>query len=1011
MPIDPVALLDDCERVWCTIERTAVLTRERGRSALVVEALTAYATLAEAAGLDQGVVADRWPACTVHAAAMIAASADGPIRQLIERVPKQLAEAHPQLALEQAETSVDALRARWASAAAQAERHLGAARTSATPETAPHSTQTAQDHGPSRASGDLDIRLGPGGTGVVIALSEPAGGGPWELTADGRTCAATPPYWMLPGPVRRVTATAAGESEHVVPVVDPRTALLAFDADGLLLPAHEALPPTHVTLLHVGPLQVDGGRDAGVELPVPYGWGGWTMTRLSLDGTHRIRATDGAEGHWWDVAAGTSLAWEGGRILDCLRTSDGAAVWSEPPALRLPRRRGETAAEPWRITVQRPGGPPLAQLTGARGSLVEPWRDMPRPLVGAYEIRLDGPGRARRAIAAFLAEGVIAEPSVQWRQFTPSGGLASARARVDGEPLLGFRGSISLGPYDTAKTLELRDTSGRTHGVHLVVPHSELRLETDGSPGPWTVGPLVVEAAELGRRCVLTVRLPDRAVSVEPVVALVVDGVRLHTLRPQRRASTRKGDLRYVLSELADTARDWTEARLHLVVAGQDLPVATLRTQPIAREVVSEGHQLVLRGGRAAGVGAHLYRVLAPWQPAVDAQADDMGRIALPQALRDAGPLIVRLRARAEPDVPPPWPDLRRRDTLVARRLPVAVHGGQDAGSAISAYLAGYGELRPWSRQFAPLVWIVAARGRDLQDCGARTSAPADCRALLAEAGTEALYAAADAGLSTKAIAPVLVATGLAGLRVRDVARPDDVRHVWRHAPLCALLLTAPLLPYLAGGDAYELAELYPQEVHLLDEVGEFAGDGLRTLLASGADPHRGVGRFDARTRALAELPAPQQRALWASVGAVPTALLDESTRVAAAWEAFRARREFSHVALREEGGDWTDALERFLAETAAPLADAVRDRAPGPLRGLDEAWMRVPQLSLGFALVARLAAAGDGRAARLEHSARPVWSALAVRAPELTAVDLVLAEGLVTSVRLTGAAGGNGHA
>lgn len=1043
MLIDPVELLDDCERMWSAMPPDEARQATPGlvhRTGLVIEALMAYALLARAAGLDEGVVADRWPACTVRAAARIAVVDTAEVRRRAAHAAAELSTAHPELALDAFALDVGGMRHRWRRAADRAAFRLlpaePAGETSsrfdawpvADSGAPPDAAQTSQAHRSDsvavRQSGAAspplpapELRLGPGGSGVVLALPDlPDDAGPWQLAADGRTFTAAPPYWSLPGPVRRIDVSGPARTTWTLLVVDPSSALLAFDADGRLLPPHEALPPTDLTLLHADVLETDGSGGARLELPVPYGWGGWTMTRLSLTGVRRVRVGADAGAPWRDVASGAALGWEGGRTVPCLQAPDGAAVWGTEPALRLPRRKGETTGQPWEVTVHRPGeAAALARLTGMPGSLIEPWRDVPRPLLGPYEIRVHRPGRAlraRRVTSAFLAEGVMAEPSAQWRQFGPRGGLSTATVRIEAGPLAASRRSVPFGSYEIATPLVLRDARGAAHEVDVRIPHSELRLEIDAAPGAWSIRPLDIDAAALMSQCVLTVRLPDRAVDVEPTLALVVDGVRLHTLCPQRRGRARRGDLRYVLSALADTVRDWSDAEVHLLVAGQDLTVATVRTLPIAREAVAEGDGLRLRGGPAAGASAHLYQVLAPWRPPAEARADEQGRIPLPPQLRDAGPLIVRLRTGAvQPDGAPPWPDLRHRDTLVVRRAPWRPSDRQSVDAAMTSYLAGHGALPEWAAHAAPRMWTVAARGRDLQACGVYASAPAECLAALRRAGIAALHTAAGSGLSTAEIAPVLVGSGLAALRVREVATPDAVRELWRRTPLCALLLTAPLLPYLAGGGAYDVAELYPDEVELLDEVREFAGDSVRMLLPSEVDPHRGTGRFDGKTRFLAELPDPQQQALWASVGIVPRALLDQDTRMAAAWQAFRARDHFRHVTLQEEGGEWADALGRLLTETAVPLADALRDRDPGPLRGLDEAWLRVPQLSLGFALVARLAAAGDSRAAKLERGARPAWTALASRAPELTAVDLTLAELLVTKVRLQELADSSGQA
>ena len=54
--------------------------------------------------------------------------------------------------------------------------------------------------------------------------------------------------------------------------------------------------------------------------------------------------------------------------------------------------------------------------------------------------------------------------------------------------------------------------------------------------------------------------------------------------------------------------------------------------------------------------------------------------------------------------------------------------------------------------------------------------------------------------------------------------------------------------------------------------------------------------------------------------------------------------------------------------------------------------------MSIAMAVLARLAARGNSNCAMLEREYRGEWANLALCAPELVAIDLVLAEALVTA-------------
>ncbi|KYK15284.1 MULTISPECIES: hypothetical protein [Streptomyces] len=1010
MLVDPAQLLDDCERAWREAGAPSAVEGAESnfrRTALVLEALVAYTLLAERSGLPKDTVFTRWPACTVHAVALGAEREVPGLTHLLSEARARVVEARPELSRRRAAVRAATAGDVWVTAAQEAARSLSWAwrpPALADPPDAPPPAPVARG-----VTAPPELRLGPGAGSVLLVLPGDLGTTGWQLATDGESVTASPPHWVLSGPVRRVEVTDPTGTTHVSAVVDPDTVLLAFAGDGHRVPLDEPLPATEIHLLHVGILETEGAQAAAVELPTPYGWSGWTLSKVSLAGVTRLRTSGAAPGNWLEVAVGRSFGWEGGATLPWLTGEDGAPVWHRPPALRLRRKPGEPEARHWQVEVRRPGREePLARLTGAPGALLDPWQDVPGALLGPYEILVHRPDRRRgRRLTAFLVEGVEATPSAGWRLLAPHGGLAPARLTLrTSRPVTASSNAITFASYEIAKEFVLRDGTGEFR-VQALVPHSEVRLELDGRPLAWSVRPLDIDAADLVRDSALTVRLPEQAVAVTPELALVVEDATLLTLTPERRTRTRKGDLRYSLTALTDTVRDCAKAELRLLVAGQSVHVGTVRTQPIAEDVVPDGAGLLLRGLRHPGeLTARIHRVLAPWQQPLSVPVDDSGRAPLPAAWRSAGPLVVSLHAGAPTvDTAPSWPRLRDRDTLVLRRSPwTSAVVEATAATRTTEYLGGRGTL-PRGTDALPYQWVVAARGRDLQACGAKESAPAECCQALGDAGADALLGAAGSSLRSGELAAALVGSGLTALRIREVKDPAAVRPVWRRAPLCALLLTAPLLPYLSGDPAYEIDELYPKEKELLDEVGQFLGSAGTTVLAGHEDPSSTVGRFDAHVRVLDELPEIQQQAMWRTAGVVPRGLLDIDTRAAAAWQAFRDRRNLQYYAVREECEEWLEAVENFLDEGHDLLAGAFRDRGSGPLRGPDEAWMRVPQLSLGCALIARLAAAGDQRAVKLERVLRPLWTSVAAHAPDLTAVDLALAECLVTTetVRATG--------
>ncbi|MFE2578952.1 hypothetical protein [Streptomyces sp. NPDC059378] len=1056
MLVDPTTLLDDCERAWRAWGQPPsleVLALEDHRMSLVLDALVAYQLVARCSELPTETVARTWPACVAGAVAHAH-------RNGVDPLIGRLWGAHQRAVGENSGTPSDTtayvtIAAEWWGRAQEAARSLswpwplpktahgnpqsalmaGILQKPASngqlaidPEPAAQSPVTLDERitpppptrrrairptGPvTQAVTPLpapELRLATGGSGVLLSLAagaEADGSEEWKITADSEPVVARSPYWALHRPVRRIEATCPRQVTHTLNVVDPATALLAFTADGQHIAPGEPLPADETYLLHAGELDTDGTAVGVVELPTPYGWSGWTLSRLSLAKVRRLRTAGAASDQWLEVAAGGPLRWEGGSRLRWITHTDDAPVWNEPPSVRLPHRPG-TAPARWRIRVVRPGTETtFAQLDGVSGAVVDPWREVPRPLSGPYEViatRASAQNRTNggRRLAAFLAEGVTASTSAEWRLLAPGGGLAPAEVTIKGHgPVTVSAGRVVLASHESERTLVLRNGQSK-FTVRAFVPHSEVRLETDGHPQPWSLRPLDIDAAELERGCALTVRLPEQAVAATPVLALVVDGTELHTAQPERRIRTRKGDLRYSLTPFTDTMRDCKRAELRLTVAGERLLVATLRSQPLAEGVEADGVGLRLRGLRHPGsLTAHVHAAFAPWVPPLAVSVARDGSIALPASWRQAGPMVVRLTvpgAQTNGMAAANWPDLRDRDTHVLRRAPGIPGFVSGAEATVATYLAGRGTL-PSSPEMMPYQWQIAAHGTDLQSCGARESVLRDCFYALGADPMEALLRSAGANLRSGDLAPVIIRSGLAVHRIRSVDDPDAVRSVWRTAPLSALLLTGPLLPYLADSADYAIEELYPEERVLLDEAREFLGAEALTLLKGNGDPHPAIGRFGVEARALASMPDVRQRAVWRQVNSVPQALLHADTRTAASWQAFHARRNLQYRVQNARVPDRINSLGAFLERQHPTLHAAFRHRATNAYHSAEDTWMHVPQLSLGFALVTRLAAWGNERAAELESEFRLVWSNIVAQAPDLAAVDLALAECLVAA-------------
>jgi hypothetical protein len=83
----------------------------------------------------------------------------------------------------------------------------------------------------------------------------------------------------------------------------------------------------------------------------------------------------------------------------------------------------------------------------------------------------------------------------------------------------------------------------------------------------------------------------------------------------------------------------------------------------------------------------------------------------------------------------------------------------------------------------------------------------------------------------------------------------------------------------------------------------------------------------------------------------------------------------------------------------ASPYRRAVGQIAARQHPGGKGGWLALPAMSASLALVARIAARGDEDCRSFERAWRPRWTDLARQAPELTGIDLVLAEAHVAAI------------
>jgi hypothetical protein len=306
--------------------------------------------------------------------------------------------------------------------------------------------------------------------------------------------------------------------------------------------------------------------------------------------------------------------------------------------------------------------------------------------------------------------------------------------------------------------------------------------------------------------------------------------------------------------------------------------------------------------------------------------------------------------------------------------------------------MAGEADLPPLANHRGWL-WRLVNLAPDLVEAGARRDLAERVAGELLRQPRASLLALADEGLRQADVVPALIATGMAAAAAGTGPSTEDswTEDAWTDDERRVLERLWAVLPAAAavavGSDLFRRGEVADAA------VGQ-CGDTFAAILDGHPDPHAPVGRLGPESEHMATWPPERVDALW-QAAVVPKTLLDAGTRLAAARRMLAARHEPPVHAAASSAKTIIQTAETVLSHSRYPeLADAIAARKPpgGP------SWLALPAMSIAMALLARLAARGDSKCASLERDYRGTWTDLARHAPDLVAIDIVLAEALAAA-------------
>ena len=854
---------------------------------------------------------------------------------------------------------------------------------------------------PRRSQPRPRIGLDPYGTGVQVILpavgEAPDGVATWRVTADGDPVtvrsraqwvgsAESAPQTVHPlaRPVRAVHVSLVGW-DHVseLEVVRPSDPILFFSDDGRRLPSQLPLPPDHLWILRPADRELTtvGDLHAITETPVPFGWEGWHLQLASLEKVRSLSlqgcATHVVQGH-------TRPRLMLGSQLPGVTTPYGSPVHAEPPQLWLPDTPDSVIR--WHVDIRSAeGGISLVSREIDPAGTADIWDGVPRPILGAFAITVRGPlGRGMRR-TIFIAEGV----SVSYRPLVRAlrvSGLEPANVELNAPVGAAVNPSrLSFGATDRAHVAELR-AGTETEPVVITPPHVDLLCAGAGA-STWTASPIhaATEAiSDLGR---LLVRAPG--IVVKDDLEVWAGAQRIQTIPASGEQAP--GLTGYDLARASETVAHHGRAELFLPWAQSAMPVGFVRPRRLATGAEVTSGQLRIRDCvHVDGLTAAVYLARAPWRAPVILPVPGNGIVQLPPGVGESGPLRVLLRVE-DPWTVTDWPDWPSRNAYAceARGVPVSSDPEEDA---LSRFLAGESDM-PALPRCVERLWRLIHIADDLIAAGAPANLRERCSAVLRDQPGPAMTGLLDTGLDSAACVAGLISAGLATARPVFEDETRMAERLWTVIPAAAAVLCSRLLAVPAHSDEESSAAL-------ADAALAQCGPNLDAVLSGGGDPSAQVGQFGPDAERMAVLSAEQVEAVWQAAAVVPQALLDADTRAAAARQMFDARRTPELASAARDATSIVRSAERLVA--ASPYRGAVAQIAARRHPDGKGGWLALPAMSTSMALVARIAARGDEASLSFERAWRHRWTDLARRAPDMTSIDLVLAEALIAGTERT---------
>ncbi|BBE46945.1 MULTISPECIES: hypothetical protein [Rhodococcus] len=818
----------------------------------------------------------------------------------------------------------------------------------------------------------------------------------WGVSGDQEH----PPTLVPVGsPIRTIQLQHHPSSEsHRLPVVDKRDPLILFAADGRWIQQRATLPKGQVIALFPRDAQLvdavsDSPIESGVEPSSPVGWQGWTTAFVDLTEHHSIRLarTQTSEtGVARSVRNSASPTFAFGESILGLKALNGLTVYSTRPEITLPAHHS-AASVSWRVRVRREGETAWLVddewITEAETTSLDPFSDNTSSLLGLFEIVVTGPLGSDIRQKVFLAEDLAISFDRDFR-YPVVGGLSPITATADSVGKLEVdRVRVSFDVATRDAEIRVSDES-RSFRLVMTPPYVEMRLDPVGKPAQWRTSVQVLTPGDLEDYSVIAARIPgDVSVSF---ALLSRNGDLLQEVTPDVPSDNTFQVLSRTFVDAVRTASG--DCRIAALVDDSDgtttsVALANIRPAELCGGITVVDGMLIFEDLAAEDdLAIYLWSTTAPWLPMRTLEISE-GRVALPEDLVDAGPLLGQVFVD-DPWVtitPPRWPD----SSAIRIEQRGWVRDANGTRDKLARFLAGEGSP-PTSGLAMPETWAALAMLReDAEDVATQRLRAALVR-ILSIHPRSALEALGSSTIPAEEMVALLIRTGLVNRSFSAEYTLNDLHT----NPWVGSMVEVADLPSLFERRVVVGEERAETISYLSEQCGPVLFEVLRGSLEA-----LNSGYFDLNVARVHSLSKPTVDKMFEQFRLVPGALLDLDTRVDATIDAFHRRGEWMSSGAHQMLASESLKSLRLVRQSSKAIYNVISSRSEA-LDGVDTVthpWMLLSMQSLTLAALARLDAHGMLAYSPLTTGLMEAWARMAWLCPKLVMTDLLIAEALVT--------------